>query len=607
MGLHGTLSRVTTAVIGALLWGCVMVFLTHRGTRIAVGWGALWGLAAGCWIFEPWMLNIHHLRPIGFRQWAIAECSFFVVFVSLGALLALITATPRGAWALLRKRDFRSVDLAYAAWSALWLPPTYLALAALIEWKSFGHALHWHGTVLTTALSWCAVTTLGSVSIAHSGSSNHEGRYSTLRVVVITFTIAGLAVVPFRLTAQEPIQSLPPAPLIARTSHGQLPLLVIGLDGGSWRVLKPVIDAGRAPTLAALIDTGLAGSLPSLWPPYWSAPAWGAIVTGHSQEEIGVHEDLAAVAAGLPPFELPLTPTPGLTPLFLIELMLVQSHVIEPMPTPRDGLHATPVWERLTNAGVRTAVIRFPFTYPADRQATYVVSNRVVVDLWDVFGVRPGEPDKVIRTGDNVDLLSIFSDAAVPHPQLLSTVLGRPDWPHPRDTVMNPVTVLQRVLDNDQRMNLAMTRLLQKDPHIAVVMMHVASLDELSHAFWQYRFPQDFPNDPPSSEDIAQLGPVIDRYIETLDANLREIIRAFPTRPNVLIVADHGEGPSSAYPPWKGWHASPGVFIASGPDIAHSSEAPDVSFYDITPTIIDLAGFEPASDLTGHSVVGRAR
>jgi arylsulfatase A-like enzyme len=45
------------------------------------------------------------------------------------------------------------------------------------------------------------------------------------------------------------------------------------------------------------------------------------------------------------------------------------------------------------------------------------------------------------------------------------------------------------------------------------------------------------------------------------------------------------------------------VFIASGPSIAPRSDARDVSFYDITPTIIDLAGFEPVSDLTGHSAV----
>src|SRR4029453_11925478 len=113
-----------------------------------------------------------------------------------------------------------------------------------------------------------------------------------------------------------------------------------------------------------------------------------------------------------------------------------------------------------------------------------------------------------------------------------------------------------------------------------------AVLDEVSHALWQYRFPEEFPDRPPSPEDVKRLGPAIDRVVELVDRQLAALIAAFPSPPNVVVVADHGEGPSSDYPPWTGWHASPGIFLAGGPAIAHRPGALQVSYLDIVPTIL---------------------
>src|SRR5207249_3702911 len=77
--------------------------------------------------------------------------------------------------------------------------------------------------------------------------------------------------------------------------------------------------------------------------------------------------------------------------------------VIKPMPTPRSRLTWPPVWERLSRAGVETAVIRFPFTYPAAGQARYVVSNRLVTDLWGPLGVQQGKRDELTEPAGEAD------------------------------------------------------------------------------------------------------------------------------------------------------------------------------------------------------------
>ena len=38
--------------------------------------------------------------------------------------------------------------------------------------------------------------------------------------------------------------------------------------------------------LAALISHGVHGRIRAAWPPYWSEPAWGAMVTGFPQKDI---------------------------------------------------------------------------------------------------------------------------------------------------------------------------------------------------------------------------------------------------------------------------------------------------------------------------------
>jgi predicted AlkP superfamily phosphohydrolase/phosphomutase len=148
-------------------------------------------------------------------------------------------------------------------------------------------------------------------------------------------------------------------------------------------------------------------------------------------------------------------------------------------------------------------------------------------------------------------------------------------------------------------------QIIRHDPDVDVVMFYLSSFDNIAHAFWQYRFPDEVSGDRPSAADIEALGPVIGRYLEYLDAQLAHLIAAFPTEPNILIVADHGQEASEDYPLWKGWHSRFGVFLAAGPSIARRPEALAVSYYDIAPTMLDLLGFAPAGDLRGRSLLAR--
>ncbi|MCQ6254056.1 alkaline phosphatase family protein [Methanocaldococcus sp.] len=63
-------------------------------------------------------------------------------------------------------------------------------------------------------------------------------------------------------------------------------LLVIGIDGATWDLIKVWTDKGYLPTFKKLIDNGTWGILESTIPP-WTIPAWESMTTGKSPDKLG--------------------------------------------------------------------------------------------------------------------------------------------------------------------------------------------------------------------------------------------------------------------------------------------------------------------------------
>jgi len=64
-------------------------------------------------------------------------------------------------------------------------------------------------------------------------------------------------------------------------------VLVVGIDGGSWSVIDPMIEAGELPHLEELIDLGASANLATV-EPVTSPVVWTSIATGRSPAEHGV-------------------------------------------------------------------------------------------------------------------------------------------------------------------------------------------------------------------------------------------------------------------------------------------------------------------------------
>ena len=179
-----------------------------------------------------------------------------------------------------------------------------------------------------------------------------------------------------------------------------------------------------------------------------------------------------------------------------------------------------------------------------------------------------------------------------------ATLLPRPAR-QPPDLPLDPFPVLRVAYKCDRDTFDAAERLVRGAPALPVAFVYLGGFDAVCHHFWQYRHPEDYGAAAPAAEDVAALGEVIDRFLEFLDRGLGHLLAAYERPPNVLIVSDHGHGAVVGHPIFRGWHDPHGLFIAAGPDLPHRAEPVPFGYFDVTPTILDLLGYEPPVDARG--------
>lgn len=122
---------------------------------------------------------------------------------------------------------------------------------------------------------------------------------------------------------------------VERSDSAARRLVVIGIDGGDWSVIDPLLEAGELPNLAYLIESGVTGILESIEPTY-SPIVWSSIFSGKIPEKHGITGWLVAHAA---------------------------------------NRRAAMLWEILAGAGLSSVVVNVPGTWPPARMRGALVSG----------------------------------------------------------------------------------------------------------------------------------------------------------------------------------------------------------------------------------------
>jgi len=346
-------------------------------------------------------------------------------------------------------------------------------------------------------------------------------------------------------------------------------LLVIGLDGLDWEILDPLLEAGRLPNLARLIENGVRAKLLTI-SPMLSPVIWTTVATGVEPSRHGVLD-------------------------FLVDDVDGGSR----QPVTSVQRRAPTVWEILSKTGVEVGVCGWWASWPADAVRGYVVSDRIAYQL---FEYRADPEDAQGKTWppalyDEVVRPRIRLPEQVSWDEVAAYLGGGPGSPDAFDAEDRERVEGLRTLLASGETYLDVADLLRRRFEPRLEIAYFEGTDTVGHLFMPFRPPPLAGVDP---RRIAAFGEVVDRYYETADRYLGRLLADRGGDWTVMVLSDHGFASDATRPRTTDsrighgaaadWHRRFGVLILSGARVRAGARLEEASVYDVAPTILALFG-----------------
>ncbi len=279
----------------------------------------------------------------------------------------------------------------------------------------------------------------------------------------------------------------PPGRTDSDAVRGAKRILIIGLDGATFDVLHPLMDAGRMPRLKAAVDSGTWGLLRSTTPALTPA-AWTTFLTG---VQPGTH--------GIIDFEQYDVRTNGFT-----------------MNSVRRRDHVRDIWQILGSHGLKVGSINVPMTYPPSPVNGFLVSG---------FETPGPESDFVYPKELKPDILARWSDPT----------FGK-NWRRKRFGGLQLFRENVGYLTRSFHQGADMARYLGDTQGWDALMVVLKMVDNLQHKTWKYVDPRFANRDRVRREIVADAFEEVDKATGTL------LDYADAHDAAVMIVSDHGHG-----------------------------------------------------------------
>ncbi len=264
-------------------------------------------------------------------------------------------------------------------------------------------------------------------------------------------------------------------------------VLIIGLDGATFDLIKPWIAEGYLPNIERLVNEGCSGPLQSTLQPI-TAPAWTTFITGVNQGKHGLYNFVQRRA---------------------------DSYGMEVT----NGTHnaAPTIFDIASQQNLRVAAVNIPYTFPPRA----------------INGIMVGGP-----------FTPVVSPQLVHPPEFFDTLISiapnyfvMPDFDSQNADPLGDYAD-KLLLDIELREKLSL-HLIQEEAWDLFMVVFMAT-DEAHHAYWAFMEDEDGSESSKYRQVIQKIYKRTDQAIGTILRNIPEQEREDTT---IFIVSDHGGGP----------------------------------------------------------------
>jgi tetratricopeptide (TPR) repeat protein len=348
-------------------------------------------------------------------------------------------------------------------------------------------------------------------------------------------------------------------------------VLLIGWDAADWKVIRPLMDAGKMPNVRRLVESGATGQIATLHPPL-SPMLWTSIATGKRPYKHGIHG-----------FAEPTPDGRGVQPVTNL------------------SRKSKALWNILNQSGLRSIVIGWWPSHPAEPIDGVMVSDHYhraggpLEEGWPL-------PANAVHPPELGETLANLRT----HPDLLTPLMVEAFIPLAREIDQDQdkrLAMCMRTLAECMSIHSAAIWLLDNQPWDFFAVYYDA-IDHFCHGFMRYH--------PPRQSWIAERDfdlyhSVVSTAYQFHDRMLGDLLERAGEDATVMLMSDHGFHPDHLRPASIPdipagpaiEHSDFGILAVSGPGMKQNELLLGASVLDVAPTVLALYGLPVGEDMDG--------
>ncbi len=363
-------------------------------------------------------------------------------------------------------------------------------------------------------------------------------------------------------------------------AHTRPRVIVLGVDGAEWDILRPLLVRGEMPNLARVIERGVSGKMRTI-----SAPNCPKIYS--------------IFETSTPPEENGIT-----------------GFIVHGTTANTGMLRSEPLWSLLSNSRVTVGMANVPATFPVKPVNGYMISGMLTRGKNCEDGLLCSPKLSEVQGGD-----AVYPPTMVPEleAKVGDFLIDCARMPSAKDLLGHEAAVvyewLARVSATREQQRKLFDYLLTDHPTDFTFLVQSCE-DRVGH--WLYPI-QPYNVGYDRKLNTIQVNAFPDQY-RALDKVLGTILKHVNENTTLLIISDHGIKPLREKEPHEAHrdHAGttpiiakhdfedgddvPGVFVAMGPSIKKGVRIMGLpmSVFDIAPTILYIYGITPPEQMKGR-------